>query len=235
MPLQFNLGAVYNQWVDFPAGAHLDITATITLCCWLNATSWPSSYYCDYLSKNNFYMLRVDDDDEPQFTLKLSDSNWHSVNGVVPVLTNIWYHIAGTYDKNAAGNNQIIYLNAVAQDSNRETLSILTDPTGTLSIGRNGAALAGDNARYFHGQIGDARIYNRALSAGEIKTIYACGGNDGIIQNMVFRSLLNEKNSGATSSGAGTVKDLSSHLNHGTSSNTPAYTAGILKYGRFIE
>jgi len=235
MPLQFNLGAVYNQWVDFPAGAQLDISATITLCCWINATSWPSNWYCDYLSKNNFYMLNVDESRNPRISLKLTDAAWHHTAGGDVLGTGVWYHIAGTYDKNAAGNNFIIFLNGAARASNRETLSILTDPTSALSVGRNGAALAGDNARYFHGLIDDARVYNRALSANEIKTIYYCAGTDAIVQGLVHRSLLNEKNDGATASGAGTVKELSTYLDHGTASNTPTYRNTVLKTRRINQ
>lgn len=42
--------------------------------------------------------------------------------------------------------------------------------TGDVNIGRRS-----DNANYFTGQIDDVRVYNRALSAAEVLTLYNQG------------------------------------------------------------
>lgn len=75
-----------------------------------------------------------------------------------------WAHIAGTWD----GTTQILYVNGV--EVNRATPgNSLNDASASSALVCNGAAESID------GYIDDCRIYNRALSAAEIKAIYLGG------------------------------------------------------------
>lgn len=78
-----------------------------------------------------------------------------------PVI-NTWYFIAATYD----GSNSRLYVNGVQVASNPQTGSIDTNSYNTY-IGDQGGCTS-----LFTGLINDARIYNRALSAGEIAQMY---------------------------------------------------------------
>jgi hypothetical protein len=77
----------------------------------------------------------------------------------VPLATNTWYHLVGTYDHNAAK----IYLNGVP---------LVTNVIGPVTLQNSGSSLRiskDDNLNApFAGRIDDARIYNRALSAAEV-------------------------------------------------------------------
>lgn len=84
----------------------------------------------------------------------------------VALVTDQWYHLAFTFD----GSTIKIYKNGLQVYSASEdgyTANVLN-----LSIGRfaSGSALG-----YMNGQIDDARIYNYALTATQIKTLYNGG------------------------------------------------------------
>src|SRR5262249_33601814 len=72
--------------------------------------------------------------------------------------TNTWSHLAATYD----GATMRLYVNGSQVASRSQTGAIQTS-TGVLSLG-------GDPTygQYWQGKIDEVRVYNRALSAGEI-------------------------------------------------------------------
>ncbi len=75
-----------------------------------------------------------------------------------------WYHVAGTYDKDAGSNNLKLYINGILEDEETQTLSL--KPMTSREIGRD------SNHLYFNGTIDEVRIYDRALTAEEIKNHY---------------------------------------------------------------
>ena len=72
-----------------------------------------------------------------------------------------WTHIAGTYD----GSTVQLYVNGEPTGSTASVSNATLDGTGTFKIGKDGTA-AGEV------EIGQARVYDRALSAAEIKKQY---------------------------------------------------------------
>ncbi|QQG44288.1 MAG: DUF2341 domain-containing protein [Candidatus Roizmanbacteria bacterium] len=87
-------------------------------------------------------------------------------NGYVTYNTNLtagtWYHIVLTYD-NSTG---VIYVNG-AQAASRSFATTVADSGVNLTLG---AADGGSSA--FNGVLDEARIYNRALSPGEVSQLY---------------------------------------------------------------
>ena len=79
-----------------------------------------------------------------------------------------WYHVVGIRN----GNSLSIYVNGVAGTPASNTLGTIT--TNSLNIG---AITAGSATRslFMDGLIDDVRIYNRALSAGEVTDLYNLG------------------------------------------------------------
>jgi hypothetical protein len=61
-----------------------------------------------------------------------------------------------------------LYHNGVEIMSTNKTGTIQTDPDVTVAIGNNGPGLPGGLSKTFHGAIDGVRIYERALSEGEI-------------------------------------------------------------------
>jgi len=90
------------------------------------------------------------------------------LKGTTALKVNQWYHVIVTYQ---GGNHMRIYLNGVLEAE--DTTGIPTDFTNTaepLYVG-----WLQDNSKAFDGLIDDVRIYNRALSAGEVAQLYKLG------------------------------------------------------------
>jgi len=71
----------------------------------------------------------------------------------------VWHHVAGTFD----GNQLRLYVDGSLADSMDYTGAIATS-TYPVNIGRNSQ----ETGRLYEGAIDEVRIYNRALSEGEI-------------------------------------------------------------------
>ncbi|MGB7569590.1 MAG: LamG domain-containing protein [Chitinivibrionales bacterium] len=234
MPLEFNPATnQHTQYIDIPASSRLDLTTKFTLSCWIYLYSWSSGRFSDFISKNNYYGLQLQSNNGGlQVFFRYGSSSWHQAWINSPESLNTWIHALGTYDNSLASDNLKLYRNGILSDSRSFTDTILTSPTDTLSIGRMGAGAPTTDGRYCHGIIDDARVYNRALSANEAATIYGCRGHDAIIDGLLVRCPMNEKNTNGTASGSGSVKDLSSYNSNGTAAGTPVYKDSVLTMRR---
>ncbi len=92
------------------------------------------------------------------------------------LVINTWYHVASVWQ--ASGNTMVLYINGVA-DAATPTVSgsaptSLSNNTSPLRIG-NFRESGGANVKHFSGKMDDVRIYNRALSATEVKQLYKLG------------------------------------------------------------
>jgi uncharacterized protein (TIGR02145 family) len=86
---------------------------------------------------------------------------------------NQWAHVVATYDRTSASNNPIFYVNGIAT-----TTIVLSPPAGTASSDAAKVLYLGGIAsanRNFDGSLDDVRIYNRILSATEVKQLYKEG------------------------------------------------------------
>ena len=117
------------------------------------------------ISATNSMYLGIIDSVDGGVTHALHWANQTSVNrlyswtGNVP--NNGWSHIVGTYD----GATTRAYLNGVQVYSEAQTGTI---PDATYYIGTYGQGI-GDGVHDFHGSISQAKIYNRALTATEVR------------------------------------------------------------------
>lgn len=79
----------------------------------------------------------------------------------------VWYQVAVTYDKGSITT----YVNGVAE-AHADGVKIAQSPAG-LCIGHKGeTSVPGEDPDWFQGQIDEVRLYNRTLSADEVKVIY---------------------------------------------------------------
>ena len=130
-----------------------------------------------------------------------------------------WAHVALIYD----GTNMIGYKNGVQVASSGKTGNVAQDGSVNVRIGDNPV---GD--RCFHGFIEDVRIYERALSVGELQTVIGLKGLDLIDDNLVHRWLLNDSADGVVASGSNSVIDSVGTVD-GTPVGSPVYRGTILK------
>lgn len=95
--------------------------------------------------------------------------NYHT--GVIVVTdsftTNVWYNIVVTYD----GTTLSVYNNGVFLDSNSV---VLTTSSSQLTIGFD---ITASTIYIFEGEMSDFRIYDGALDANEIASLYSDGPN----------------------------------------------------------
>lgn len=103
-------------------------------------------------------------------SLSLNTGVWEDVAISNTVLQeDVWYHVAGTYD----GSDARIYVNGLLENSVEKPGPLLSSSGGAMKIGQESAA--GDNPEVFSGLIDEVELFNRALSAEEIATLYDAG------------------------------------------------------------
>lgn len=157
-----------DDYVNVPDSASLDVSNRMTLSLWFKPNVLLNSFSGrkDLLRKLNAYWLIIG---YPQSDGRLSfvfNSGSPLVKSVTSAWqTNVWYHAAATYD----GAQLRLYINGVLEAS---------APTAVPAVA-NGAALQfggnSDHGIYFPGCIDDVRLYNAALSAVEVASLFASG------------------------------------------------------------
>jgi len=172
----FSLDGV-NDYVEVPDAANLNFSSAITVQAWINPRSLPTRYpaivkksgLSGGSSTTTGYSLEFHDG-TPQVVLwvYLENQWFSSPPGTVPVGTNTWSHVAATFD----GAWIRMYINGTEiGPPTYKPGNIIPSSDNPLNIARD-PANPSDPDRYFDGLIDEVMIYNRALAAGEIRTIY---------------------------------------------------------------
>lgn len=123
------------------------------------------------------YGIVLHDDPESwiygRVSLSLNTGFWADVAVSNTILEeNVWYHVAGTYD----GSIARIYVNGVLENSVEHPGPLLPSTGGAMKIGQESAAGEPvDPPEFFNGLIDEVELFNRALSAEEIATLYDAG------------------------------------------------------------
>ena len=155
-----------NDWVTVADANDLDFTAGMTLEAWVYPTamgngSWRTvllkerpggetyNLYAHATNVTATYVVRAA---QPSVSL--------DARGPSPLAVNTWTHLAATYD----GSMLRLYVNGT-QVGTRTVAGPLLTSSGVLRLGGNSVW-----GEYFSGRLDEIRIYNRALSAGEIQT-----------------------------------------------------------------
>jgi len=96
---------------------------------------------------------------------------WVNATCSVSVNDNYWHYVAAVIKANTLS----LFVDGVFQSSTIGNGNLNMSNAAVLTIGRHPS-----NPMFFIGVIDDVRIYNRALSATEVQTLYADTDNDGI-------------------------------------------------------
>lgn len=162
-----------DQYVDIGNPAGLRISGSFTLAAWVKSEGVPSGSGATIIAK---WGQNIHTD---AYALSLRNDGGLSPNGAVGVwgncecsaftggsmATNVWYHVAMTYDS-ANGDNRLYINGQLAASRNRYGGTTPSDRP--VQIGREGTSAN----RYFNGLIDEVRVYNRAITMDEIWTIY---------------------------------------------------------------
>jgi len=143
---------------------NLTLTSYVTVGAWIYPTQTvPASTYPFIMDKANYRLYL--DPSENTYTvdvlgmIRIGGSQKYV--GTCQALVNKWTFAMFTYNKDAGGNNFLLYLNGELCSASRQTGNI--DPST-------------QNLRFawqsYYGKVEECMVLNRALSAGEIKRMY---------------------------------------------------------------
>jgi concanavalin A-like lectin/glucanase superfamily protein/PKD domain-containing protein len=185
----FSFNDAYQQYVKVPHSADLDLKNALTIEAWVMKTGGCAPLNCFIVAKGNqdfsantqngrygllIYNPMYGPGRDSRVALSFNTGIWQDVvYGTTKIQDNTWYHVAGTWD----GSTAKIYVNGALENSAAKTGTILdTTNNGSLTIG---AEIFADGwipqGEYFHGSIDEVEIFNRALTAEEIRSIYRAG------------------------------------------------------------
>jgi hypothetical protein len=150
-----------DDFVDCGNDASLNITGKITVALWTKSEDLPVRFDALLLKSNarwtEGFGLFYNGSNQVRFFV----SHWSVNMASAPINPTQWNHIAGVYEGSAVK----IYVNGVEGTSISYTGAIIST-TANLEIGRGAS-----DAYNLNGLIDEARIYNRALSAEEIRVL----------------------------------------------------------------
>jgi hypothetical protein len=157
------------DYVDIPKSPKLFLPASFTIAAWLNPAVLPKSEWgmyavSDYNAEGSLctFSLRVMSNGAVQFFWQTDKEERSIAASSIHIPVGSWSHVAGVWD----GMIRTIYVNGVPDGVCKDPQP-RPDVGGNAAIGRPGAA----NLLYFNGRIDDVRLYSRALSSPEIKTL----------------------------------------------------------------
>ena len=149
-----------NASVTVADSSSLDLTSGMTLEGWVNPN--PGGDFRTLVVKEMpgdlvYGLYSSSDTNRPQSQVRVGTPR--ILDGTATIPAGSWTHVAATYD----GATQRLYVNG-AQVSSMAIAGTITTSNNPLKIGGNSIW-----AEWFSGLIDEVRVYNRALTAGEIQ------------------------------------------------------------------
>lgn len=145
----------------------------ISISVWVKIPSTaPFNTIMDIVSKDGEcderqYLVLKSDIEKFRVHVGVNSSNFCYYDGTTTPKRDIWYHIVQTYD----GNSLKLYVNNQYEGNpSCDGLSDIMQTDQPIRVG--GGANDGCYQYWFNGSIDDIRIYNRALTASEIASLY---------------------------------------------------------------
>jgi hypothetical protein len=152
-----------NDIVNVPDSGSLDLSAGMTLEAWihpLELSSWRTLLAKETSGGIVYSLFANSSSGRPVGEMRNASGSFFDSVGPAQLPINAWTHLAVTYD----GSTLRMYVNGVLVNSESASGSIQAS-SSPFRIG--GTSIWGE---YFRGLIDEVRVYNRALSAGEIST-----------------------------------------------------------------
>lgn len=158
-----------DDFVSIPNEGAFDITGGVTVSAWIRVESFTKPWQAFVTKGDRAWRLhRANETNGVGFACSdLSRKEVGDLLGKADVADSQWHHVAGVLD----GDKALIFVDGVKDTSAASSPKISVNDYPVL-IGAN-AQRAG---RLFHGLIDDVRIYDRALSADELRVLANEGG-----------------------------------------------------------
>lgn len=162
-----------DDYVEVTSTPWLSAPSAFTLSAWVNVVAWndPKGAQDYVISKDDGksrrahgYLLRYRQGGLMNFTL--GASRWHDAISTTKASLGEWHHMTATYD----GQTGKLFVDG--EQNGNELVSGAIDPSDfPLRIGQN----AYSKERGIRGRIDEVAIFNRALSADEVRTVFRIG------------------------------------------------------------
>lgn len=156
-----------NNYIEVPDSPKIgaNLVNRFTISAWIKSRVYLSlngnTYRC-FEKGDNIFFLQGDGNTNNvgvggmNFAVK-KNNQIYTVSSFEPVESNVWYHLAGTYD----GKTLKFYINGVLKGT-RQVTAPIDDDKLPLRIGSD------DSGKYFNGAMDEVCIWDRALSEAEI-------------------------------------------------------------------
>ncbi len=156
------------DYVNIGKGADFDITKQITVTAWIKVNRFDKEWQAIIAKGDSAWrMQRVRETDSLEFAcsgLAVPGTEWGGIYGKLNVNDGQWHHAAGVYD----GKKLSLYVDG--------KLDVSSNAPGNINV-NDYPVYIGENAeqtgRFWSGLIDDVRIYNYAVSEGDILALAA--------------------------------------------------------------
>ena len=152
----FNGSSSYVEVNNFIDGSD----STFSLSLWVKGTDTSNTIYSTGFTSNNEKLLIQG------AIVKSYNGSWAESGSISAALDGSWHHLAISVSSNAA----TIYIDGVSTTS--VTLRSLSDNNKADTIGARWTDTASARSSFFDGEIDQVRIFNKAISAAEVTTLY---------------------------------------------------------------
>ena len=159
-----------SQYVSLPSGIISGLT-NFTIATWVNVTTLSTwSRIFDFGTGTSVYMfLTPQCGSGVRFAITTNgNGSEQQINGASALATGAWVHVAVTL----SGTTGTLYVNGAVVGTNA---SMTLNPSSLGTTGNNYIGKSQFSDPYLTGDIDNFRIYNRALSATEISSLYSNG------------------------------------------------------------
>ncbi|TRX53074.1 PKD domain-containing protein [Fulvivirga sp. M361] len=165
----FATGVTFSAWI-YPTRSNRNMIIASNF----NATGQQNSD-CSSTDGRVGFTFAIESDNALRFTYHVGDNDFigKRTNFTLPE-TNVWYHVAGTWDGTLDPNGFKLYINGVERaTSDRSRGTVCTEYKESNSLLRIGTSLCsfGGFCGSFDGRIDDVQIYDSDLTKNEIQNL----------------------------------------------------------------
>ena len=158
-----------DDYFEFPQDASLNPTR-FSFSAWVNASDNSTNWGTVLKSRNSYSGYNLYKSNQNTWQVWIGDGSSWTVIGSENVEINQWVHLVGTYD----GSELKLYKNGNLNASDNSSFVVNAWKPLRIGAGKTNQETAG---YYFNGVIDEVRIYNKALSAAEIRDLYTSSFN----------------------------------------------------------
>lgn len=159
------------SYIPLGTQSQLNLDSTYTVCAWINTNTVAAGtkqIVSDSNAAGTLYQWGIEiNRTAAKVTMIFNNTAIERATGATTLVAGTWYHVAGVLSGSSGAWTLTIYLNGVVDGTGTAATASKNAQSGA-AIGRLGV---GAN-HLFNGFIKDVKIYNRALSATEVRQIY---------------------------------------------------------------